>query len=281
MMHNTPALHPEIKGVVGEEEMEEEAQTEEEAQMEEEEVQVDHLLDHLWGCNSLWLQSKPHQELGESKSKPLTSLMETESELKYFLTSYIWCSREIQTNTRQMMPKLLQQCHTLKGPMSPGGGRIRLTTFNTMNSHGINGRMNLAQSLPPSIDSLMQYLSYMISTLKTSKTYPNFMDSSLNYFKEAISQKNKLDSPTTKEHYLHGSDAAYPYLTQCLLPSLNGSRELWTFIQCLTSTERWTKVIRREEHNIPNCKQKFNKLSETPPESLILKMPKMSALQLM
>ena len=140
-MNNAPTLHPEIKGVVGEEKMEEETQMEE-----KEKVQVGHLPDllpdHFQGCNNPWPQSKYHQELGESKSRPLMSLTEIESELKYFLTNYTWCSKEIQTNTRQMTPKLLQQCHTLKDPMSPGGGRIRSTTSNTMNSLGINGKTN-------------------------------------------------------------------------------------------------------------------------------------------
>ena len=131
-----------------------------------------------------------------------------------------------------MTPKLLQQCHILKDPMSPGGGRIRLTTSNTMNNLGINGKMNSVQFLPLLINSPMQYSSCMILISRTSRTSQNFMDGSSNSSKEAISQKNRPDSPITKEHYLCGSDVVYPYLTQCLPPSPNGLRELQTFIQC-------------------------------------------------
>ena len=77
--------------------------------MEKKKVQMDHLSD----CSNLQSPFKDHQE-EESRSKPLTSLMEIESEPKYSLTNSIWCLKETQTNIRQMMPKLLWQCHISK-----------------------------------------------------------------------------------------------------------------------------------------------------------------------
>ena len=206
--------------------------------------------------------------------------MEIESEHKYSLTNSIWCLKETQTNMRQMMPKLLWQCHISKDWMSPGSGKIRLTTSDIMNSYGTNGKTSLAQSLLQLINSPPPYWGYMTSILMTSITFQKFMDGSLNSFEEATLQKNKPGSPTIKEPYPHKLDIVSLYPTWCLPPPLNGSRELWISTQFQILTERWTKVTKKEELSAPSHKRKFNELSITSLESLMPKTPKMPVLQL-
>ena len=110
--------------------------------VEREEAQADCLLDH----SNLQSLFKHHQEK-ESKSEPLTSLTETESEPRSSLTNFTCCSKETQTSTKPMMPKWLQQCPILRGPMSPGGGKTKSTTSDIMSRHGTSFKTSLVQSL--------------------------------------------------------------------------------------------------------------------------------------
>ena len=151
----------------------------------------------------------------------------------------------------------------------------------------------LVQSVAPLwvVKLIPQYLQTKLRTIsegtsreQTSQrpqTSPRVIPASQHWKEIRISWKNKPNSPITREHYPYRSDTAYPYLTQCLPPSPNGLRELWTFIQCPTSTKRWTKAIGRGEHNVLSHKQKFDKLSKMPLESPTQKTLKMSVLWLM
>ena len=165
--------------------------------------------------------------------------------------------------------------------MSPSGGKTRLTTFDIINSHGTNLKMSLAQSSLQSTNSPMPYSGYMTSISMTSMTSQSSTDGSLNSFNEAILQKNKLDSPIIRELCPCRSDAASPCPTQCLPLSVNGSRELQISTQCQTSTERWTKVTENGVLNVWSYKWKFDELSVTSPESLMLRTLKTLTLQLM
>ena len=180
-----------------------------------------------------------------------------------------------------MMPEWLQQCPISKDPMSPGGDKTRLITFNMKNRHGTSVKRSLVQSLLQSTDSPMPYSGYTTLTLTTSKAFQSSMDGSLNSFDKVISQISKPDSHITKGLCPCGSDATSPYCTQYppLLPS--GLREPQTSIQWQTSTEKWTRVAKNEKLGVQDHKWKFDKLSTTPPESPTLKTLKTLVLQLM